>query len=123
MKEVYKHPRLGDFPISTSVKAGEYIYTSGHAGLRDEEGNKLVDIKSQTKQCFRNIEHALNAFGVDLKDIVKVTIFLKNAKDIGDMNEVYSSFFEKEHPARTTVVTDLVNTEMLIEIECIAYSN
>jgi 2-iminobutanoate/2-iminopropanoate deaminase len=122
MKEIYKHPRLGGFPISTSVKAGNFIYTSGHAGLKDEDGNDLEDIKSQTSQCLRNIEHALDAFETKLEDVIKVTIYLKNSKDFREMNEVYSSFFKKDHPTRTTIVTDLVNPEMLIEIECVAYN-
>jgi 2-iminobutanoate/2-iminopropanoate deaminase len=37
------------------------------------------------------------------------------------MNEVYRTYFVKDLPARSTVVTGLVSPDMIIEIECIAY--
>jgi 2-iminobutanoate/2-iminopropanoate deaminase len=37
------------------------------------------------------------------------------------MNEVYRSYFQKDRPARSTVIAGLVLPNMLVEIECIAY--
>jgi 2-iminobutanoate/2-iminopropanoate deaminase len=38
------------------------------------------------------------------------------------MNQVYQSYFQKDYPARSTVIiAALVRPEMLVEIECIAY--
>ena len=121
LKKVYKRPGLGGFPISTSVKAGDTIYTSGHAGLRDADGNELEGIEAQTQRCFESLGAALAAFGAGFEDVVKVTVFLRDSGDFREMNEVYSSVFTGDHPARTTVVTGLVSPKMLIEIECTAY--
>ena len=121
MKRVYKREGLGSFPISTSVKAGDYIYTSGHAGYRGPEGKELEGIQAQTRQCFKALEEALKAFDAGFEDVVKVNVYLARANDFGEMNEVYGSVFTGDHPARTTVVSGLVSPKMLVEIECVAY--
>jgi enamine deaminase RidA (YjgF/YER057c/UK114 family) len=36
------------------------------------------------------------------------------------MNEVYQGYFSGVPPARTTVVTDLLRDDMLVEIEAVA---
>jgi len=37
------------------------------------------------------------------------------------MDEIYKNYFPVERPVRTTVVTGLIISDMLVEIECIAY--
>jgi enamine deaminase RidA (YjgF/YER057c/UK114 family) len=53
--------------------------------------------------------------------VVKCSVFLKDGRDFGAMNEVYTEFFGDRRPARTTVEVRFANPEMLIEIDCIAY--
>lgn len=121
MKRVYKREGLGSFPISTSVKAGDYVYTSGHGGYRRPDGEELEGIEAQTRQCFKGLEEALKAFEAGFEDVVKVNVYLARAEDFREMNKVYGSVFTGDHPARTTVVSDLVSPKMLVEIECVAY--
>jgi 2-iminobutanoate/2-iminopropanoate deaminase len=121
MKKVYKRKGLGSFPISTSIKTGDFIYTSGHAGHRGPDGEDLEGIEAQTRQCFKRLEDALKAFEASFKDVVKVNVYLTRAEDFRDMNKIYSSIFTEDHPARTTVVSELVSPKMLVEIECVAY--
>jgi len=56
-----------------------------------------------------------------MRDVVKVSIFLKNLDDFKKMNEVYKTFFPDNPPARTTVEAKLPAPGMLIEIDVIAY--
>jgi len=56
-----------------------------------------------------------------MEDVAKATVFLKKAADFQAMNEVYKTFFPQSPPARSTIVTDLLFPEMLIEIEAVAY--
>ena len=96
MKSVYKREGLGSFPISTSVKARDYVYTSGHAGYKGPDGTELKGIQAQTRQCFKALEEALKAFDAGFGDVVKVNVYLARAVDFGGMNEVYGS----DHPHR-----------------------
>jgi len=108
-------------PISTGVKAGDYIFLSGQIGSVDERGNELKGIEAQTRQALENMKGILKEVGASLSDVVKVTIFLVNVDDFAKMNEVYKSYFTEDFPARSTVVVALARPEMLVEIECIAY--
>ena len=46
-------------PISTGVKAGNYIFLSGQIGLVDERGNELKGIEAQTRQSLENMKGIL----------------------------------------------------------------
>jgi len=109
-------------PYSPAFKAGDYIFASGQVGFTDPDtGKDIKGIEAQTKQCLNNMKGVLASVGSSLSDVVKVTVFLRNMDDFIKMNEAYQSYFPEKKPARSTVITGLVNPKMLIEIECIAY--
>ena len=120
-KEIIIMPNTAKRPFSSAVRAGNYIFVSGNGGFVNKDGRELKGIEAQTGQCLENIKQVLEAAGSSLSDVVKTTIFLVNTSDFPQMNEVYRSYFPKDRPARSTVVTGLVRSDMLIEIECIAY--
>ena len=121
VKESIIMPNTAKFPLSSAVKAGDYIYLSGHGGFADKDGKEVKGIKAQTKYCLENLKQVLEKAGASLSDVVKVNVFITNADDFAQMNETYKDYFTKDCPARSTVVTSLVRPDMLIEVECIAY--
>ena len=120
-REVIIMPNTADRPYSSAVRAGDFSFVSGQGGRVDAQGNPVEGIEAQTKQCLENMKQVLQAAGSSLSDVVKVTVFLANVDDFAKMNEVYRSYFSKDLPARSTTITGLVSSDMLIEIECIAY--
>lgn len=110
-------------PYSQAVKAGDFLFISGQVPI-DPNTRKVVmgDIAIQTKQTLENIKAILSAAGLSLKDVVKVTFFLKDIKDFRKMNETYGAYFKEDPPARTTVQAQLATEKMLIEIDAVAYS-
>jgi 2-iminobutanoate/2-iminopropanoate deaminase len=121
-KEVISVPNAPKLPFSPGIRAGDFIFVSGQVGFIDSAGKEVKGIEAQTRQCLENIKQVLSAAGSSLNDVVKTTVFLNNASDFNQMNEVYRSYFPKEHPTRSTIVTIPVIPSMLVEIECIAYS-
>ncbi len=121
-KEFINLPSPNPRPYSQAVRAGDYIFVSGTIGnVNPETGGKVTGIQAQTKQCFENIRRLLVLAGASLDDVVKCTVFIKNEADFAPMNDVYRSYFSKDLPARSTIVTGMVAPDMVIEIECIAY--
>ncbi|MBZ5601161.1 MAG: RidA family protein [Acidobacteriia bacterium] len=108
-------------PYSPAVRAGDFIYVSGQGPI-DPTTDKLIsgDIQQQTRQVLANIKRILDAAGATMADVVKCSVFLKNAGDFKAMNEVYTEFFGTDRPARTTVACEFVS-DMLVEIDCVAY--
>jgi 2-iminobutanoate/2-iminopropanoate deaminase len=64
----------------------------------------------------------LEAAGLPLTKLVKVTVFLADMKDFKRMNDVYGTYFRRNPPARTTVQAQLPVTGAVIEIDAIACS-
>jgi 2-iminobutanoate/2-iminopropanoate deaminase len=124
VKEFIKTPNapqpLG--PYSQGVRAGNFLFTAGQGPI-DPKTGKMMDanIETQTRQTIENIRGIVEASGFTMRDIVKVSVFLKNADDFQKMNNVYKTFFPDNPPTRTTVEAKFVAANMLIEIEAIAY--
>jgi enamine deaminase RidA (YjgF/YER057c/UK114 family) len=110
-----------NLPFSPAVKAGGFIYVAGTLGTNGSGGVAKGDIKAQTKQALDNIAATLKAGGATLANAASMMVYLRNASDFAAMNEVYSSYFQKDPPARTTVVVPqpLANADGLIEIAAI----
>jgi 2-iminobutanoate/2-iminopropanoate deaminase len=109
-------------PYSQGIQVGDLVFVSGQ-GPMDPSTGKWVgqgDIKSQTTQVLENMQLVLKSAGLSMEDVAKTTVFLKKASDFQGMNEVYRTFFAKSPPARSTIVTDLLFPEMLVEIEAVA---
>ena len=120
-KKVIIMPNMKGRPYSSAIRAGDFVFASGAVGNADPQGNPVEGIEAQTRQCLENIKNVLQAAGSSLSDVVKATVFLTNADNYAKMNEVYRSYFPKDLPARSTVITGLALPDILIEIECIAY--
>lgn len=120
--------------LSPAMRAGDFIYVSGNVGLlpgRPAHGEKgkgwmpgeLIEggIEAQTRQTLENLRTVLAAEGAALDDIVKVNTFLRDIdRDFHAYNDVYATFFPKDPPARSTLEAKILSN-ILIEIECIAY--
>jgi 2-iminobutanoate/2-iminopropanoate deaminase len=99
-----------------------FLFVSGQ-GATDPASGRLAgtDIQTQTRQTLTNVRNIVEASGLSMRDLVKVSVYLKNMKDFKGMNEVYKSFFPDAPPARTTVQAELPLQDMLIEIDVIAH--
>lgn len=108
-------------PYSQAVEAGNMIFVSGQLALDPETMNIVPgDIQEQTKQCLTNLMAILNEAGYENKDVVKVTVFLKDMNDFAKMNEIYATFFTDHKPARAAVEVARLPKDAQIEIEAVA---
>jgi len=110
-------------PYSQAVRVGSFLFCSGQIGI-DIETAELAgdDVETQTQQVFKNIRAITKASGLDLKDIVKTTVFLTDLDDFAVVNNIYANEFGNHKPARSTVQVARLPMDALIEIECIAVS-
>ena len=112
-------------PFSPAVKAGGLIYVAGTLGTDAKGALAKGDIKAQTKQTLDNISATLTAGGSSIANAASVLVYLRSAADFAAMNEVYSTYWAKEPPARATVVVSqpLAKADGLIEISMVAVPN
>jgi len=112
-----------NLPFSGAVKAGGLIYVAGTIGPASGAIGK--DIKTQTKQTLDNLSATLTSAGSSMANVASVMVYLRNASDFAAMNEVYTTYWPKDPPTRTTVVVSqpLALADGLIEISMVAIPN
>ena len=112
-----KNPNL---PFHPAVRAGDYIFISGQVA-KDESGNMCAgNIEEQTRWTIECLRRILAEDGADLSDIVRVTVYLDDARDFGRYNRVFAEYFPEGRIARTTVEARAV-IDTKIEMDAIAY--
>ena len=108
-------------PYSQAVKAGGMVYVSGQIPLDPATGAFAgADIRTQTRQCLKNLQAILTEAGSGLDKVVKTTVMLKDIGDFAAMNEVYAEAFTAPFPARAAFQVGGLPRDALVEIECVA---
>lgn len=107
-------------PYSQGVKIENLVYTSGQIPLNPIDGSMPSSIEDQTKQSLENCKAILEEAGTSLDNVIKTTVFLADMNDFVKMNEVYSTYFSANPPARSAVQVAKLPKDAQIEIEMIA---
>jgi 2-iminobutanoate/2-iminopropanoate deaminase len=108
-------------PYSQAIVSNGMVYTSGQIAI-DPATNKFNDgtIEEQTRQVLTNLSAILESVGGNIEQTLKATVFLSDLKDFEGMNKVYSEFFPKHKPARSTVQVAGLPKGARVEIELVA---
>jgi 2-iminobutanoate/2-iminopropanoate deaminase len=111
-------------PWSSGVKAqpGEILFIAGCVSV-DEDGNVVApgDIAAQTHQVMKNFQAVVEAAGMAMSDVVKITNYLVDVRDYPAMAAVRRQYLQEPYPASTMVeVTGFLYQGLLVEIEGIA---
>ncbi|MCS7142225.1 MAG: Rid family detoxifying hydrolase [Aigarchaeota archaeon] len=108
-------------PYSQAVRVGDLLFLAGQVPIDPATGQVVKgDIKTQTKRVLENIKGILDTAGLSFDDVIKVTVYLARREDYPGMNEVYREYFQRDPPARTTIVAHMVSDDFLVEIDVIA---
>lgn len=118
---------FGPYSPSVEVEGNglRILYTAGQGTYDPKIGKEFLgDISRQAELAMLNLKRVIEISGFEMKDIVKVTLYLTNSADRLKVNEIYTKFFdEKSYPARSTAgVKDLPGGKS-IEIEAVAYKS
>lgn len=85
------------------------------------EHNHPVGIKDQTRLAMENIKTILDDQGLAWTDVIKVTKYLTDMRDMDGMVEVLAEYFGAWTPASTTVCVNQLSTPgARIELDMIA---
>ncbi|KAF2169494.1 hypothetical protein M409DRAFT_36205 [Zasmidium cellare ATCC 36951] len=99
------------------------VYCSGSLGI-DPATNDFVKgtFQDRVRQSLANLEKVLMAANSNLKNVVKVNIFITSPQLFAPLNEVYAEVFNQEvKPCRSCVVVAALGLDADVEIECTAF--
>ena len=109
-------------PYSQAARVGDTIYLSGQIPL-DPQTMELGegDIGVRARRVFDNLTAVMQEAGGSLSDIVKLTIYLVDLEQFGQVNEVMAEYFDAPFPSRATVAVAALPKAAPIEVEAVAH--
>ena len=87
-----------------AVRAGDLVFVSGCIPINPSTGELISDsIENATRQSLANVENVLIEAGLNLKDVVKASVFMIDSDDYTGMNSVYAEIIPQPFPAREAI--------------------
>jgi enamine deaminase RidA (YjgF/YER057c/UK114 family) len=106
---------------SRAVVDGDFCFVAGTTGYDYTTMTMPSDVTSQSRNCFKTIEAALQEAGFAMADIVRATYYLTDVRDADAHFAVCGELLGEIRPAATLlVVASLLKAEMKVEIEVTA---
>ena len=101
-------------PYSGSVDAGGFVFCAGKIGTRRHS----FELEFET--ALDAVEAELERSGLDLGDVVSVTVYLTDMERYEELNRIYARRFPEPYPARTTVAVAGLPGGARVEIHAVA---
>jgi enamine deaminase RidA (YjgF/YER057c/UK114 family) len=92
---------------SPGILYGDTLYLSAKDGFIPGQGMVTPLFDLQLRQSMRNLLDGLQEVDMDFSNVVFSTVYLRQMKDVNQMNELYSKFLKPPYPARTTLQQNL----------------
>jgi 2-iminobutanoate/2-iminopropanoate deaminase len=119
-KIIYPPEFRADMPFSPGVLIDGTLYCAGQTGGDLKTGEYPADFDAEVHQTFKRIGLILKAAGMDFSDVVDAKVYLTDIGDFAKMNAVYTQYFKKDRPTRTTVGVASLVGKARIEITVVA---
>ena len=108
-------------PYSQAVQVDSMLFVSGQVAINPATGNvEATTVEEETQQVMKNIRAILHEAQMDFNSVVKTTIFLSDMSLFSTVNEIYSTYFTGDFPARETVAVKGLPKGVNVEISVTA---
>ena len=107
-------------PYAQAVRYGDMLFVSGMIAIDPKTGELLVgDFEAEVTLVLENLKTVVEAGGMSLKNVLKVSVFLKDLGLFGKFNEIYGRYLGDVLPARETIQVAKLPRDVSIEISAI----
>ena len=106
---------------SQAVRCGATVYLAGQIGLDPATMEMVAGVGPQIHRVFQNLQAVARAAGGDLKDAVKLTVYLTDLANFALVNETMAGYFQPPYPARAAVGVASLPRGALVEIDAILH--
>jgi 2-iminobutanoate/2-iminopropanoate deaminase/2-aminomuconate deaminase len=133
IEEVHPQPeRAAEMPYAPAIEvtgASRILFVSGatasplyHQHPHVKEEHELADdIEEQTRRAMESIKAVLDARGLSWPDVVKVTKYLTDMREMDAVNQTMNEYLGDHRPASTLLcVNNLSSPGARVELEMIA---
>lgn len=109
-------------PYSYAVRAGDTLYLAGQVALDDSGDVVGSTVAEQARQVWGNIERVLRAAGSSTDDIVKVTYYMRDIRELAEEIDIRREVFAgRPLPAVTAVQAAALGLPgLMLEVDVVA---
>ena len=100
-------------PLSTGVRAGDFLFLSGVLGNTDANSG---DLDAQTREVLTRIRRTLDGLGLSFSHVVDNLVYVTDIWKQKRVDELSREAFPVDPPTRTIVGTKLVTRAGLVEM-------
>lgn len=106
-------------PFARAVAADGWLFVSGQVAMEKGEivGGGII---AESKRAIENMIAILHESGYGIEDIVRVGVWLDDARDFWSFNGVYAEYFAANPPARACVQSSMM-VDCKVEVDCVAF--
>ena len=105
---------------SKGTTAGRLVFVSAQLPV-DDSGNLVGSgIREQASRVLDQAEAILSEVGLDLSDVAKTTVYLRDLADLEAFDEVYSERIDPPMPARAVVGVSELPLGALVQMDAVA---
>ncbi len=97
-----------------------YVFVSGTTGFDPDTLAFSEDVETQCENCFKTISRALEQAGSSMVHLVRVRIFVASRAEFERIKPIIKRHCDAARPANTTVLAELVEPHMRVEVEVTA---
>ena len=116
-------PQSRGFSTGVVTEGGKTVWLAGQNALMDEQGRSMAgNLEGQARVILRKIDAAVKRAGGSLKDVVTMTVYLTDPRQLDPLVPIFREFFpDGNFPAKTTItVPSLAVMGMMLEITAVA---
>jgi 2-iminobutanoate/2-iminopropanoate deaminase len=123
-KEIVPVPGLADTAgvgFAQCVAAGDFVFVAGQTGIDDAWNLVSREFRPQAEKVFDNLRLALDAAGSSLDEIVSMTAYFADARDIAEFSAIRREIMPGSLCASTAVAgASYVLPGLLLEVTATA---
>jgi 2-iminobutanoate/2-iminopropanoate deaminase len=106
----------GRGPFPQAIQYNNQLFISGQGPLDPITSTPVTGtFESEVHLTIQNISKIVAGANLELKDALKLTIYLTDLTNIPKFNEIYTQYFSEPYPARTLVQAGLRGIQVEID--------
>ncbi|WP_257264521.1 Rid family hydrolase, partial [Endozoicomonas sp. ONNA2] len=110
----------GSSLYTQTVAFSHYNHIAAQVPLDPKTGAMVAGgVKEQASQCLKNIKAIVESVNHVMDDVVKINIQLRKIEDVDALNDVYTTFFNSDLPARTIVGLSAIPMDALVQMDAV----
>jgi 2-iminobutanoate/2-iminopropanoate deaminase len=104
-------------PYSQGIVSGDFLFLAGQCPFDNSGARINSSFEDEARLAFTNLATVARAGGGDLRNAVRIGVYLLDLANFATLNEICRDFFDEPFPARTTLQANLRGFQ--IEVDAI----